>query len=138
MTSPVILVASWLDPEHVERIRRVELGLEILYAPELLPPPRYAADHTGAPHTRTPEQQEQWRTLLTRADILYDFDRSSGRDLPTRAPNVRWVQATSAGIGEYVRRMGFAESMPNTIFTTASGVHAKPLAEFCFMVMFAF
>ncbi|MEO7962807.1 MAG: D-2-hydroxyacid dehydrogenase, partial [Gemmatimonadaceae bacterium] len=42
------------------------------------------------------------------------------------------------GIGEYVRRMGFAESMPNTIFTTASGVHAKPLAEFCFMVMFAF
>jgi phosphoglycerate dehydrogenase-like enzyme len=34
--------------------------------------------------------------------------------------------------------MGYAESMPETLFTTASGVHARPLAEFCIMVMLAF
>ncbi len=54
------------------------------------------------------------------------------------APRLTWIQATSAGIGEYVRRMGYADSMPHVVFTTASGVHAKPLAEFCFMAMFAF
>jgi phosphoglycerate dehydrogenase-like enzyme len=34
--------------------------------------------------------------------------------------------------------MGYARSMPRTVITTASGVHAQPLAEFCFMVMLAF
>ena len=107
--------------------------LEVLHEPELLASPRYIADHT-APVTRTPEQEARWRSLLARAEILYDFDRSSGAELPARAPNLRWIQATSAGIGEYVRKMGYGESMPETVFTTASGVHARPLAEFLAMV----
>jgi phosphoglycerate dehydrogenase-like enzyme len=48
------------------------------------------------------------------------------------------VQATSAGIGEFVRAKAYDRSMRQTIFTTASGVHAQPLAEFCVMVMLAF
>ena len=107
------------------------------YAPELLPPPRYPADHKGRDVARTPAQEAQWRSLLAQAQVLFDFDRASGRDLPTLAPRVEWIQAASAGIGEYIRAMGCAESMPHTIVTTASGVHAQPLAEFCFMVMFA-
>jgi phosphoglycerate dehydrogenase-like enzyme len=138
VTQRTVLIASWLEPEHVERIRRVDARLDVLHDPELLAPPRYAADHTGAAFTRTPEQDARWRSLLACAEILFDFDRSSARELPSLAPKVRWIQATSAGIGEYVRRMGYAESMPDTVFTTASGVHAKPLAEFCFMVMIAF
>ena len=137
MTTRTILIASWLEPEHVERIRQLDARLEVLHEPELLAPPRYIADHT-APVTRTPEQEARWRELLARAEILFDFDRSSGSELPVRAPNLRWIQATSAGIGEYVRKMGYAESMPATVFTTASGVHARPLAEFCIMVMLAF
>ena len=58
--------------------------------------------------------------------------------MPALAPKVRWIQATSAGIGEFVRTKGYDRSMPQTIFTTASGVHAQPLAEFCIMVMLAF
>ena len=138
MTQRTILIASWLEPEHVERIRRADERVHVVYVPELLPQPRYIADHTGAPLVRTPEQEAQWRSLLARAEILFDFDRSNGRELASLAPNVRWVQATSAGIGEYVRRMGYAESMPGTVFTTASGVHARPLAEFCIMMMLAF
>ncbi len=137
MTHRTVLVCSWLEPEHVERIRQVDDRLEVLYEPSLLAPPRYIADHT-APVTRTPEQEARWRELLARAEILFDFDRSSGPELARRAPGVRWVQATSAGIGDYVRKMGYAESMPETVFSTASGVHARPLAEFCIMVMLAF
>lgn len=138
MTRVVVLIASWLEAEHVARIRAVDERLEVLHVPELLAPPRYPADHSGAPFTRTPEQEAQWRSLLARAEVLFDFDRPNARELATLAPHVRWLQATSAGIGEYVSRMGYATSMPGTVFTTASGVHAKPLAEFCFMAMFAF
>lgn len=126
-----------MEPEHVDRIRQVDARLEVLNEPGLLAPPRYVADHTNTV-TRTAAEEARWRSLLARADILFDFDRSSGRNLPMLAPKVRWIQATSAGIGEYVRRMGYAESMPDTVFTTASGVHARPLAEFCIMVMLAF
>ena len=137
MTSHPVLITSWLEPEHVERIRQVDPRIEVVYEPELLARPRYIADHS-APVTRTPDQNARWRELLRRAEILFDFDKSCGPELAKLAPNVRWIQATSAGIGEYVRKMGFAESMPGTVFTTASGVHARPLAEFCIMMMLAF
>ena len=77
----------------------------------------------------------RWRALLARAEILFDFDHSNFQDLPDLAPNVRWVQCTSAGIGQAVRRYGYDTRMPRAIFTTASGVHAAPLAEFCIMAM---
>ncbi|HUU32588.1 MAG TPA: D-2-hydroxyacid dehydrogenase [Vicinamibacterales bacterium] len=133
-----VLIASYLEPELVERIRLVDTRLEVLYAPELLAPPRYPADHKGQDFVRSLAQEAAWRALLARADVLFDFDRTNARDLPQLAPQVQWVQATSAGIGEYVRAMGYTTSMPHTVLTTAAGVHAQPLAEFCFMVLFAF
>lgn len=136
--SHVVLIASYLEAELVERIRRVDERLEVLYAPELLWPPDYPADHRGRAFTRTPAQEDRWRSLLARADILFDFDHSHPEDLPVLAPNVRWIQATSSGIGELVRKRGYARSMPRTVFTTASGVHAQPLAEFCILVMLTF
>ena len=133
-----ILIASYLEPDLVERIRQVDDRVEVLYAPDLLAPPRYAADHHGRPLVRTAEQEAAWREMLARADVLFDFDHSHGIDLPNLAPRVRWIQATSSGIGQYVARMGYATSMPETTFTTARGVHAQPLAEFCVMAMLAF
>jgi phosphoglycerate dehydrogenase-like enzyme len=133
-----LFIASYLEPELVDRIRGLDARLEVLYSPELLAPPRYHADHGGSALVRPPDEEARWRALLARAEIMFDFDRANAHELPALAPNVRWVQATSAGIGDYVRRMGYAASMPNTIFTTASGVHARPLAEFCFMVLLAF
>ncbi len=132
-----ILVASYLEPEYVERIRQVDHRLNVIYEPMLLAPPRYAADHYGVPN-RAPEQEARWRQLLSQADILFDFDPSHRQDLPELAPRVRWIQSTSAGIGQFVKRMNYDTRMPHTTFTTASGVHAKPLAEFCFMAMLLF
>lgn len=132
-TAPVVLIASYLEPHFVERVRSVDARLHVIYEPALLRRPRYPADHVGEAMTRSPAQEAAWQELLARADILFDFDHTHHEDLPDLAPNVRWIQATSAGIGQFVKRMGYDVRMPGTIFTTASGVHAIPLAEFCVM-----
>ena len=133
-----VLIASYLEPEYVAQLRALDPQLEVIYEPDLLRPPRFAADHTGGPLERTPAQEQRWRELLARAEILFDFDHTHIDDLPELAPQLRWVQATSAGIGQFVRRTRYAERMPGVAFTTASGVHARPLADFCLMAMLAF
>ena len=42
-----IVIASYLEPHHVDWIRAVNSRLEVVYEPHLLPRPRYAADHVG-------------------------------------------------------------------------------------------
>jgi phosphoglycerate dehydrogenase-like enzyme len=49
------------------------------------------------------------------------------------APRLRWVQTTSAGVGPLVKRLGLHDS--DLIVTTASGIHAQPLAEFVFAAL---
>lgn len=132
-----ILITTWLEPEQVERIRQAAAPIPVVYEPDLLRPPRYPADHTGAERKLTPEQEARWLRHLAEATILFDFDPRHRDDLPDVAPRVRWIQATSAGIGPFVRRNGYADRMPGTVFTTASGVHARPLAEFAALAMLA-
>lgn len=131
-----LLICSYLEPEHVERIRQVDPRVNVIYEPSLLRPARYAADHVGDSNVlRTPDQERRWQELLAQADILFDFDHTHRSDLPDLAPQVRWIQATSAGIGQFVKRYEYDRRLPNTVFTTASGVHARPLAEFVVMVI---
>jgi glyoxylate/hydroxypyruvate reductase len=139
MSTPLVnvLIASYLEPEHVEHVRAVSERLRVVYEPGLLAPPRYPADHTNL-ISRSPADEARWRGLLAEAEVLFDFDHTNRDDLPDLAPRLRWVQATSAGIGQFVQRMGYATRMPATVFTTASGVHAQPLAEFCVMAMLMF
>ena len=130
-----ILIASYLEEEHVERIRAVDKQIFVNYEPELLQPPRYPADHNGHPITRTKDEELQWQSMLKKAEILFDFDQTHLTDLPELAPNLKWIQATSAGIGQMVKRLEYDKRMPETVFTTASGIHSQPLAEFCLMSM---
>jgi glyoxylate/hydroxypyruvate reductase len=105
--------------------------LQVEYHPELLPKPRYVADHTGHPLERSPKDQVRWLGLLSQAEVLFDFDYTGILELPERAPKVRWIQATSAGIGQFVHRQNYPRM--NAVFTTSSGVHARPLAEYTIM-----
>lgn len=132
-----VLIASYLEPEHVQHLRMIDDRLTIIYEPDLVPPPRYPADHTNIME-RDAAQDARWRALLAQADVLFDFDHTHRADLPELAPHVRWIQATSAGIGQFVKRYHYDERMPQTVFTTASGVHAVPLAEFCIMALLTF
>lgn len=133
-----ILIASYLEPQHVERIKQTVPHCEVIYEPELIAAPQYPADHKGGPFKRTEHQELKWQSFLKKADILFDFDQTHLNDLPELAPNVKWMQATSSGIEHALHKLKYAERMPNTIFTTAKGVHDQPLAEFCLMVMMAF
>lgn len=134
---PTLLIASYLEPEYVARVRAVDPSLDVIYAPELLYTPRYPADHWPGEFTRTPANEALWRQHLARAEILFDFDKSNAADLPALTPKLKWIQATSAGIGDYVRAKGYDASMPTVAFTTCAGVHAQPLAEWCVLVMLA-
>ena len=132
----VVLIASPLEPEHVERIRAVDPRIELLHDADLLPRPRYASDHAGAPMKRTPEQEARFLEMLGRAEVLFDFPSGHYRDLAAVSPRLRWLQSTSAGIGQMVKRVGLDQT--DITFTTASGVHARPLADFCLMAMLMF
>jgi glyoxylate/hydroxypyruvate reductase len=132
----VVLIASPLESEHVDRIRAVDPRIEVLHDAELLPRPRYVSDHVGPPMTRTPEQERRFLEMLGRAEVVFDFPSGHSGDLPAVAPRLRWLQATSAGIGQFVRRQGLDRT--GITFTTASGVHARPLADFCLMAMLMF
>jgi phosphoglycerate dehydrogenase-like enzyme len=132
-----ILIASPLEPEHVERIRAYDRhSIDVLYAPELLGVPRYVADHHGAPRQLGDAERARWANLLSRADISFDFDFSDPENMPKNAPRLKWVQATSAGIGEFLRRTGLDKS--GIVFTTAAGVHARPLTEFAMLGLLYF
>lgn len=132
---PRVLIASYLEPEHIDRIRAEAPAVNVVNRPDLIAAPRFQADHT-APMERTPEQETEWRELLAEAEILFDFDQTHREDLPALAPKLKWIQATSAGIGQAVKRYGYDQQ--GWRFTTASGVHARPLAEYCLMVMLMF
>lgn len=131
-----ILIATYLEPEYVEQIRAEVPEVEVIYRPDLIGKPRFTADHTSMPE-RSAEQEQAWRDLLAQAHILFDFDYTHREDLPDLAPNLRWIQGTSAGIGQFVKRSGYIERT-NWVFTTSSGVHARPLAEFALMTMLMF
>jgi glyoxylate/hydroxypyruvate reductase len=132
-----ILIASPLEPEQVERIAATAPDqFEVIYEPDLLPVPRYVADHTGQPRRLTAAQRERWLTHLRAADILFDFDWLAPERLALHAPRLRWVQGTSAGIGELLRRTGLIDT--DLIFTTAAGVHGSPLAEFVILALLYF
>lgn len=125
--SETIVVASYLEPELVERIRAAWDG-PVLFEPQLVPRPRYVADHGGDKPQLDAVQEARWRDLLGQAEICFDFDWWQPGALLENSPKLSWVQATSAGIGGFVRRYGLDRS--DVEFTTAAGTHAVPLAEF--------
>jgi len=132
-----VLIASPLEPEQVERIAAAAPGrIEVIYEPDLLPVPRYVADHDGLPRPLSAAQRERWLAHLREADILFDFDWLAPERLLEHAPRLRWVQGTSAGIGERLRRTGLIDS--DLLLTTAAGVHGAPLAEFVILGLLYF
>ena len=130
-----IAIAVPLEAEHVELIRAVDPSVTVLYDPELLPPERFPADHSGDPEfKRTPEQEERYWAMLNRAQVLYGFPNESPAGLARIArsnPHLQWIHAMAAGAGGAVKASGLdTETLRKFHVTTSAGVHALPLAEF--------
>jgi phosphoglycerate dehydrogenase-like enzyme len=71
--------------------------------------------------------------ILAGADVLFCLPREATTDLRAICPRVKWLQGTSAGMGQPAVRLGLIDS--DVIVTTASGVHAGPLSEFVFAAL---
>ena len=127
-TGLTIVIGSFLEEEHVRRIAAARPSATVVYEPHLLPVPRYPCDHTGRRPELPPRELDRWKVLTARADVFFDFDWLDPAAMPQRAPGLRWIQATSAGIGGFMQRTGLDRS--SIAVTTAAGIHAVPLAEF--------
>lgn len=132
-----VLIASWLGPEHVAKIAAAGGDrIELLYEPDILPRPRYEADHYAPQVDLTQEQVCRWQDLVGRAEVMFDFDWEGQPALAERAPNLRWLQSTSSGVVARVKKAGLTGSPVRV--TTAAGIHAQPLAEFVLMAALYF
>lgn len=106
-SSRVMLITAPLAPHWLERFQSA--------APEL--------------HVKQRQPQEMERALeelWQDVEILYT---SFATSLPTpqQAPRLRWVQLYSAGPDHILSHPLFTSS---TVFTTTSGIHALPIAEY--------
>src|SRR5918997_2734351 len=129
-----VVISSYFEEEHAERIRAVDERLRVLYREDLVPPPHWPGDHVGFPECRRSEENEkELLEMLGEAEVLYDFPRGHMRDLVRVAPGLRWVQASMAGAGEVARKAGLQDT--DVVVTTASGVYSGPLAEFVVMAI---
>jgi glyoxylate/hydroxypyruvate reductase A len=131
----LVVFTTPLEPELVERIRQAHPEYSFEYPEDLIAAPRYPGHH------RLPEAQggelDRWRSLLSRAEVMFDFGPPPLHTELAHLPNLRWIQATSAGVGQFVRRVGLDRS-PGVVVTTARGVHGRALAEFAVFAMIYF
>ena len=131
-----VLIASPLEAGHARRIAAADPRVRLLYEPDLLPVPRYPSDHGGVARDLDAAGLARWAALRAQADVSFDFDWQCPDQMAAHCPRLRWVQGTSAGIGGLLERTGLI-SAPIT-FTTASGVHGAPLAEFALLGLLYF
>jgi D-2-hydroxyacid dehydrogenase (NADP+) len=78
--------------------------------------------------------RKQLDTLLAEAEVIYGFGLP--KSIIARAPKLKWVQMTSAGVERFIDDE-FRQS--SVIMTNVSGINAIPIAEFVLglMLMFA-
>jgi phosphoglycerate dehydrogenase-like enzyme len=138
-----VVIASPLEAELVERLRAVDNRLDVQFEPDLLPTPRYPSDHHGQQgFERTAEQEERFTALIVGAEVLFGIPGESPEQLAwavRAAPGLRFVQATAAGAGQQVRHAELtADELERVAISSASGVHAVPLAEWSIFGLLAF
>lgn len=134
-----VLIASPLDTQLASRIAGADERIELLYDPAVVPASRYMGDIAGdfAP------DPARWAELLGGAEVLFGIPASSPQGLVDAlrgGPGLRWVQARNAGAGQEVARALEIDraALERVVITTASGVHAGPLAEFALLGLLAF
>lgn len=137
MTQLHVLIASPLEQELADRIRAVDARVELDFDPSTLPPSRFMGDILGDPDYRPAAAS------LGRAEVLFGIPGGSAEgllDAARNGPRLRWIQARTAGAGQQVAQAAAIDRavVERVVVTTASGVHAIPLAEFAMLGLLAF
>ena len=107
-----IVIGSYLEADQVARIAAAPPVARVAYEPDLLPVPRYRCDHGGRRRDLSEGDLARWRSIAASADVFFDFDWLDPAGMADLAKNgrLRWVQATSAGIGAFMQRTGLDRS----------------------------
>lgn len=134
-----VLVASPLPSHLAERIAGEDERIELIHDPAIVPASRFMGDISGdfAP------DPERWAEVLARAEVIFGIPGGSPQglvDAVRGGERLRWVQARNAGAGQQVAQALEIDraAIERVAVTTASGVHAIPLAEFTLLGLLAF
>lgn len=138
-----VLLALPVSPEQREQIEAVSRRLEVtsltraqrlawrdgrpLWAGYQEPPP--SGDETPA------QAKAGLDALLGEAEVILSNPMVPG-DILQRAPKLRWLQLTSAGVDRLLDAP--VVRSPAVEVTTAAGIHAVPISEFVIGAMLAF
>lgn len=118
-----ILVTDKMDEECLEQIAAV--GPEIKL--------KDVSDLSRAEHKGDETAKKEYDSLLAGADVLYG--NRIPRDLFGRAPKLKWIQVTSAGVERFLTAEMLASPV---LLTNVSGIHATPIGEFVLGLMLMF
>ncbi|MDR1186204.1 MAG: hypothetical protein LBK95_01905 [Bifidobacteriaceae bacterium] len=137
-----VVVANPMKEQDRRLVEELEPRVELVIAPDLLPPMRWAADFAGDPAFKlSPEDQRRFDDLVDSAEVLYGIPAVSPEALKRAVSGnkgLRWVQIMAAGGGEMVKRAALTSAeLGRVAFTTGAGVHAGPLAEFALFGLLA-
>jgi phosphoglycerate dehydrogenase-like enzyme len=133
MTKVKTLITFHIAQELLEKIKGLP-DIEVMYDPSLLGKPRYQNDQHGSPINHTQEQKKKLTDMMKETELLFGYIPSEYQsDIQQHFPRLRWMQSASAGIGWRAKSLGWTET--DIDFTSSSGIHSTPLAEFCLMAM---
>lgn len=131
-----VFVATPLKPEHAQLVTELEPRINLIYEPDLVGVPSAAGDYQGPLFkSMTAEQEQCYFELANQAQVHFGILRPSVlRKAVLGNPGLAWVQGNISGAGQMVKNAELpAEALARCIFTTAAGVHARPLAEWALM-----
>lgn len=77
--------------------------------------------------------KEELDAVLVDAEVIVGFVPT--RNIASRAPKLKWIQLTSAGVDRFINTEIQNSSI---ILTNASGIHAVPISEFVLQLMLMF
>lgn len=138
-----VLLALPVAPEQHERIEGVSHRLEVISLTRAQRlawregRPLWAGYQEPAPSgDESPEQAKAaLDAIVAEAEVILSNPMVPG-DILERAPKLRWLQLTSAGVDRLLDAP--IVRTPAVDVTTASGIHAVPISEFVLGAMLAF
>ncbi|GAC1450552.1 MAG: D-2-hydroxyacid dehydrogenase [Ktedonobacterales bacterium] len=116
--SRTVLITARFEPQWLERLQALAPDLRI-------------EQRAGSAPGRAGEGEGVSDALWREVEVLYTFTTLPA---PEQAPRLRWVQLHSAGVNHVLTQPLFRTDVA---FTTASGVHAIPIAEYVLAVTLA-
>jgi D-2-hydroxyacid dehydrogenase (NADP+) len=127
-----VLVARWLEEGYRRQIAAVDPRIRVFYAAE-----QVAAEtkRPRGPIDLAPDEgvHAELDSLLREAEVIYGLRLPD--NILERAPHLKWVQTSSAGVDTLV---GTKLWQSDVILTTTSGIHVIPMREHVLGMMLMF